>query len=96
MKFNIELTEDAERDLEFFRVYDRRIIVDGIRVQLSHEPLVETRNRKPLRENPLAPWELRIAKYRVFYRVEDEVVLIGAIGYKEHNTLFIRGEERKL
>jgi hypothetical protein len=30
----------------------------AIESQLTHEPLVETRNRKPMRPNPLAPWEL--------------------------------------
>lgn len=79
--------------LSFLRVFDRRIITEGIRVQLPHQPLVETRNRKLLRENPLAPWALRIRQFRVFYKVEDEVVAINAIGYKKHNTLFIRGKE---
>jgi mRNA-degrading endonuclease RelE of RelBE toxin-antitoxin system len=39
-----------------------------------------------------------MGKYRVFYRVlEDEaLVLIGAIGHKEHNALFVRGEEVQL
>src|SRR5438552_993905 len=77
MRHTIKFTEDAELDLEFFRVFDRRIITEGIRTQLTYEPLVETRNRKRLRENPLAPWELRIQKYRVFYGVEDELVVIG-------------------
>lgn len=56
----------------------------------------ESRNRKPLRENPLAPWELRLGKYRVFYRVEEQDVVVGAIGVKEHNKLFIHGEEHPL
>jgi hypothetical protein len=34
------------------------------------EPLIRTRNRKPLREpNPLGRWELRVGESRVFYRV---------------------------
>jgi hypothetical protein len=61
-----------------------------------HEPLVETRNRKPLRPNPIAPWELRIQNLRVFYDVpieEPNVVRILAVGMKEGNKLFIAGKE---
>lgn len=31
MKYRIELTEDAKEDLDWFRVYERRIILDGIK-----------------------------------------------------------------
>jgi len=46
----------------------------------------------------LADWELRAGQYRVFYTVkEDQVlVIIIAIGVKEHNTLFIEGKKFKL
>jgi mRNA-degrading endonuclease RelE of RelBE toxin-antitoxin system len=56
---------------------------------------METRNRKPMRPNPLAPWELRIGGLRVYYDVEDEpelVVYIRAIGIKERNTVRIGKE----
>jgi hypothetical protein len=54
---------------------------------------IETKKRKPLRPNPIAPWELRIGKYRVFYEIKEEwLVRVLAIGHKEHNDLFIRGE----
>ena len=55
MRHKIEFTEDAELDLEFFRVFDRRMITKGIRIQPTYESLVETRNRKRLQENLLAP-----------------------------------------
>lgn len=65
--------------------------------QLAHQPTVETRNRKRLRPNPLAPWELRIGNLRVYFSVEEEperVVKIRAIGVKKQgNRLFIGGEE---
>ena len=31
-----------------------------------HQPAVEMRNRKPMRPNPVAPWELRIGNLRVY------------------------------
>jgi mRNA-degrading endonuclease RelE of RelBE toxin-antitoxin system len=54
---------------------------------------VESKRRKPLRPNPVAPWELRIGAFRTFYEIEeDRDVRVLAIGHKEHNDLFIRGE----
>lgn len=63
--------------------------------QLVHQPTVETKNRKPMRPNPLAPWELRIGSLRVYYDVEKEpeaVVFIRAIGIKQRNRVRIGKE----
>jgi mRNA-degrading endonuclease RelE of RelBE toxin-antitoxin system len=58
---------------------------------------IESQHRKKLRANPVAPWELRFGKYRVFYElVNVTTIKIVAIGYKEHNDLFIRGRRVKL
>lgn len=68
-------------------------------MQLSHEPLRKTRNRKPLRPNPLAPWELRAGALRIFYEVDAEeagMVNVLAIGIKRGNRLFIEGEEIRI
>ena len=72
--------------------------MDAIEIQLANEPTVETRNRKQLRPNELAEWELRVGSYRVFYDVfaEDEVVKVVAIGYKEGSVLYIHGEKYEL
>lgn len=56
---------------------------------------METQNRKPLRPNPLASWELRIDDLRVYYDVEEDPeqrVDIVAIGIKRRNRVFIAGE----
>jgi len=77
----------------------RTAIFDSVRKRLVHEPFVETRNRKQLRENPIAPWELRIRDLRVFYDLspdEPNVVEIVAIGIKRGNRLLIAGKEIKL
>lgn len=58
-----------------------------------------TRNRKVLRANLLAPWELRIGDLRVYYEVKDEpvaVVIVNAIGVKERDRVVIGGEEVEL
>ena len=66
--------------------------------QLTHQSNIETRNRKKLRPNRIAEWELQIGKYRVFYDVDIEAnaVEVKMIGYKEGNRLFVRGEEYTL
>ncbi len=69
-------------------------MLDAVDEQLTHQPTVETRNRKPMRPNPLAPWELRIGVLRVYYDVEDipeSKVYIRAIGIKERNRIRIAG-----
>lgn len=74
-------------------------MLDAIKVQLRYEPLRETHNRKRLRPNPLAPWELRVGALRVFYEVdvdEADLVNILALGVKRGNRLFIAGKEIKI
>jgi len=70
----------------------RATILAGVDEQLRHEPLVETKNRKPMRPNPLAPRELRIGNLPVYDDVEDEpepVVRIRAVGIKARNRIRI-------
>ncbi|MBW8878312.1 MAG: type II toxin-antitoxin system RelE/ParE family toxin [Acidobacteria bacterium] len=97
-EFGIELTDEARVDLFFYSASERKLITAGVRAQLLHEPLVTTKNRKLLRTNPIASWELRLGKFRVFYEVDDSsrTVRIVAVGHKEHNQLFVRGEEVKI
>jgi mRNA-degrading endonuclease RelE of RelBE toxin-antitoxin system len=80
------------------RAYDQRRVIESVEEQLRHQPAQETRNRKRLRPNELAEWELRVASFRIFYDVEEEneIVKIEAVGYKQGNVLFIRGEEYQL
>jgi len=75
------------------------IILDSVERQLQDQPTVETRNRKPMRPNPLAPWELRIGNLRVYYDVETKpkhVVYIRAVGVKDRNRVIIGNEVVKL
>jgi len=96
--FNLEITENARDDLRFLKPFEQRHILDAIAQQLTTEPLTPTRHRKPLRPHDLSTWELRVGKHRIFYDVEAEnaTVRIKAIGWKEHNRLFLRGKEYRL
>ncbi|MEZ4860257.1 MAG: hypothetical protein R3C14_03085 [Caldilineaceae bacterium] len=95
MSFILTFTDSALDDLDYFKKYEQRVIVDAVDQQLLHEPGVETRNRKVLDPNSLAQWELRVGSYRVFYdlNLSGRMVTVKAIGWKEHNKLYIRGKE---
>ena len=68
--------------------------MDEIHRQLTHQPLVRTRNRKPLRPNARATWALRVGDLRVFYDVVDsERVRVLAVGRKRGNMVIIGGRE---
>ena len=94
MTYEIEFSEDSERQLATFSSRDRRHLLDSIETQLSHEPTSPTKHRKLLRPNPVAAWELRVGDFRVFYNVEQQriLVIIVAVGRKEHNELTIDGK----
>jgi len=96
--YGIEFTPEANEDLKLFRKFEQQQILDEIERQLTYEPNVETRNRKEMRPNDVAGWELRIGKFRVFYNVDEETytVSVEAVGFKVGSILFIRGERREL
>jgi mRNA-degrading endonuclease RelE of RelBE toxin-antitoxin system len=98
VRYQIAFTSSAEADLAHFRVIDQRVIVDAIRAHLTTDAGNESRRRKRLTANPLAPWELRVGDHRVFYQVTegDTAVTILAVGIKGHNDLFIRGRKVEL
>jgi mRNA interferase RelE/StbE len=93
----LDIIEDANEDLSYYRAFERKLIVDEIVAQLVDQPDVETYSRKILRDNPIARWELKVGKFRVFYEIDrDEelvtLVTVVSIGHKEHNLLYIRGK----
>ena len=93
MMFEVELVPSAEGDLDHYGKHEQRIILYALTTFLATGADVETRRRKRLRANPLAPWELRVGDFRVFYEItEQRRVRVLAIGHKEHNDLLIRGE----
>ena len=99
MPYEIAFAESVQTHFGALTARERATVLDTIDRQLLHEPLTETRHRKPLRPNPVAPWELRIGQLRVFYEVvgeESGIVRILAVGRKVRNTLTIGGKEIRL
>ncbi|HEX9665030.1 MAG TPA: type II toxin-antitoxin system RelE/ParE family toxin [Thermodesulfobacteriota bacterium] len=96
--FKIEFTPEAIEDMRLLKKRGRKQVIEEIEKQLNYQPTQETRNRKRLRPNEVAEWELRVGKFRVFYDVNDvtRFVKVEAVGYKKGSKLFIHGEEYKI
>lgn len=97
--YTIEYSPETIDHLRALTAHQRSIILDGIERQLKFQPAEETKNRKPMRPNPLAPWELRIGNLRVYYDVEEKpepIVLIRAVGIKRRNHVWIGAERFEL
>jgi len=83
--YEISYSAGVEEDLRRPPAHARSLILDTIEVQLTYEPLRETKNRKLLVgivspwEDVTVVWELRVRSFRVFYDVnEDEGSVCGA------------------
>ncbi len=99
-KFTLSFAPVAIEHLDLIESKYHGLLRRTINEQLTHTPMEETRNRKPL-DQPApfgASWELRCGpdnRFRVFYEVDAAAheVQILAIGVKERNRLLIGGEE---
>jgi len=96
--FDIEYTASALLDISTFRKHDQTTIFDRVDEQLMHQPDLETRNRKRLRPNQIAQWELRVDHYRVLHDVDynEQKVEVRLVGLKQGSTLLVRGREYRL
>jgi mRNA-degrading endonuclease RelE of RelBE toxin-antitoxin system len=93
---DIEFATAVEEHLQSLSARQRGLVFDGIEQHLAHQPALETRNRKPMRPNPLATWELRLGDLRVYYRIVDEpkkIVQVAAVGVKKREQIWIGGEK---
>ena len=99
LTYRIDYSPDTDEHLRLLTARQRSIVFDAVDEQLIHQPAVETRNRKPMRPNPLAPWELRVGELRVYYDMVEEpekLVTVLAVGVKDRERLFIGGKEFEL
>ena len=96
MRYKLEFAKAVKAHFAALTARQRATVLDAIERQLADEPLKESRNRKPLRPNPIAPWELRVGELRVFYEVAAQVVHILAGGIKSRNFVRIGEQEFQL
>ena len=94
-RYSIALTLTAYGHLEALRRYDRNRVLGAIKEQLAFSPDEETRNKKLLRANPVADWELRVQPFRVFYEVDkpNASVRVVAVGRKRRDRLIMGDQE---
>src|ERR1035438_10614904 len=59
LPYRIEYSPAAVEHLRTLGAGRQRTVRDSVDEQLRNQPGLETRNRKPMRPNPVAPWELR-------------------------------------
>jgi mRNA-degrading endonuclease RelE of RelBE toxin-antitoxin system len=96
MQWHVTVSESVLDDLRWFGKKEGRWILRELEQNLSADPLVETRNVKTLRANPIAHKELRLAgKYRVLFNLDETTrsVQVILVGEKRGNRLLVRGEE---
>lgn len=97
--YRIDYTPEAEDHLALLTPRQATTVLDSVVRQLRHEPTLATRNRKVLRANPVAPWELRVGDLRVYYEVKDDperLVVVKAVGVTDRDRVRIGREEVEL
>jgi mRNA-degrading endonuclease RelE of RelBE toxin-antitoxin system len=99
VSYQIIYSPEAEDHLRWLPAREQSIVLDEVDKQLEYQPTVKTKNRKSMRPNSLAEWELRIDYLRVYYdvvEIPDPVVYIQAVGIKERDQVRIAGKVMKL
>ncbi|RME75357.1 MAG: addiction module toxin RelE [Chloroflexi bacterium] len=102
--FELVYDQEIRQHLAAIERKHHSLIRQTITEQLTHEPNIETRNRKPLTSSAEfgeATWEIRFGpnnRFRVFYRTDEakQEVRILAVGVKKRNELWIGGERFEL
>ncbi len=91
----IKLGPDAVRHFKALPATDLSRLTAAMQAALGEDDAtVEHKNRFRLRRpSGQSEFEFRNADLRVFYRVEDDQVLVDAIGRKRGNQLFIGGRK---
>jgi len=94
LPYKIIFAPSALDHLAGFEAGQRAALLNATKEQLTFEPSTQTLNRKHMRPNPLAPWELRVQRLRVYYEIEERAreVHILAIGVKDRERVIIAGE----
>jgi mRNA-degrading endonuclease RelE of RelBE toxin-antitoxin system len=97
--FRIEYTADAVKHLAGLTARQSATVLDQVERKLKHQPTQASRNRKLLRANAIAPWDLRLGELRVYFDVSEDprpTVTVRAIGIKVRDRVLIAGREADL
>jgi mRNA-degrading endonuclease RelE of RelBE toxin-antitoxin system len=91
--FEIEITAEADKQLQWLSVRDQRTLEEAIGTRLREDPTTPTNAIKAMRPNPRAQFELRVGNLRAMYNVADGRVAIVVVGKKNREKLLVCGEE---
>jgi mRNA-degrading endonuclease RelE of RelBE toxin-antitoxin system len=99
--YEVRISPTVQAKLDLLRAFDHVRILEAIEEKLTHEPLVRSRNRKPLEPTPptlasfvkkllgdttVVVWELRVVPWRVAYAVEGRDVHVLHVFRKDQET----------
>lgn len=101
MAYDIELSPETLQHLRHLPRKHLSLVKKTLRDQLAHDPILRTRNKKPLQHATWlgeGVWEIRFGpenRYRAFYTVQPDLHLVSvlALGRKEGNRLFFGDQE---
>ena len=91
MPYRVVLARDAQADLDALPAGVVSRLLREVNAQLSFQPALETRNRKPLRPGGPAAWELRVQPYRVYYDVNEDEQQVNVVGVARKDRETARG-----
>ncbi len=94
MPFEIEVTREAESDLDKIRPFYRRQILDGLELHLRHIPMRSSRARiKRLRSVESPEYRLRVGGFRIFYDVDEAEMRVTVLRIlaKEEALKYLEG-----
>ena len=63
MKYRIEYSPETEEQFQYLSKRQQVLVLDTVEKQLQFQPDIETKNRKPMRPNPLAPGNYVLVVY---------------------------------
>jgi mRNA-degrading endonuclease RelE of RelBE toxin-antitoxin system len=98
LAYTLKFTPKGDYYFSLLTANHRATVFDQTEIHLTIEPTTVTRNRKLMRPNSIASWELRIGNLRVYYTVneEEKTVYITAVGVKKGNQVFVGTKELDL
>ena len=86
MPYEIRYSNEAVEQLKRLRVFDRAAILDQIDHVLGVNPTTVSKGRiKRLREPAPTQYRLRVGEFRVFYDVEEAVLIIQILNKQDSN-----------
>lgn len=93
MRFEIELTDEAEDDMKALTAAANRVVRAALETHLRYEPRRVSRSRiKRLTGLAHPQYRLRIDDYRVYYNVRGRTVTVHGIVSKAWSSDWLRSE----